>query len=485
MTGAQTTWRFFQHAFIHTAVTVVASLSLSPVALAEVVIFDGFGDADRDNDGVIEFYDTDLNDSGTWNDATEDADLITRGITEVTAATNASDVGIIWSGLRSFDTTANIAKGKVRIINDNVPIGSETVSQIHNDGLALGVETRGGGSPIMGRFPQSVELGLEEGDMVVASVDFRSWSESNTPAAHPVINEIRWGLFEDTDGELGESAPYGDGWFNNGGNGATVVWGRDDGNWYKSDPGAEGDKGIHVGYEYGDTFFTAESNARIRWEYNLAGINGTNPATTGSDGRILEGLGVSATPGAGGDVATIATPTGMTPDGPGGDFDLNPHTLRMEIIRLADGLVQVASFIDGAEILRDEIKTTDTGYALLEPPAFSYDYVAFRPTSDFDYVIDNFQVEVIGSNEGLTGDHNGDGKVDAADYVAWRKDPAGFGGDPDGYIDWRENFGAGNGPGGAPSSIPEPASTALLMIGGLLATGTRRRDSRSYEAARA
>ena len=130
---------------------------------------------------------------------------------------------------------------------------------------------------------------------------------------------------------------------------------------------------------------------------------------------------MSATPGAGGDVGTIATPTDTVPDGPGGDFDLNPHTLKMEIVRLADGLVQVASFIDGVEILRDEIKTTDTGFSFLDPPAFSYDYVAFRPSSDFDYVLDNFMVEVFGSNEGLTGDHNEDGTVDAADYVGMAK----------------------------------------------------------------
>jgi len=37
------------------------------------------------------------------------------------------------------------------------------------------------------------------------------------------------------------------------------------------------------------------------------------------------------------------------------------------------------------------------------------------------------------ANATLNGDYNGDGKVDAADYVAWRKDPADHGGTPDGY----------------------------------------------------
>jgi hypothetical protein len=41
------------------------------------------------------------------------------------------------------------------------------------------------------------------------------------------------------------------------------------------------------------------------------------------------------------------------------------------------------------------------------------------------------------------GEHNRDGIVDAADYVAWRKDPANNG-DPGGYDTWRTNFGDPN-----------------------------------------
>jgi hypothetical protein len=75
---------------------------------------------------------------------------------------------------------------------------------------------------------------------------------------------------------------------------------------------------------------------------------------------------------------------------------------------------------------------------------------------------------------GITGDYNHDGKVDAADYVIWRK--TGING-AQGYTDWRSNFGtggpgAGSGLGGA--SVPEPASAVLLVIG-LAAFGSRRR----------
>ncbi len=37
------------------------------------------------------------------------------------------------------------------------------------------------------------------------------------------------------------------------------------------------------------------------------------------------------------------------------------------------------------------------------------------------------------ASAGLSGHYNHDSKVDAADYVLWRSDPASFGGDPDGY----------------------------------------------------
>ena len=68
----------------------------------------------------------------------------------------------------------------------------------------------------------------------------------------------------------------------------------------------------------------------------------------------------------------------------------------------------------------------------------------------------------------VPGDWNGDGKVDAADYVKWRKDPTGNGGNPAGYDTWRENFGrgiSGSGSGTlANGSVPEPTPLVLLLF---------------------
>jgi hypothetical protein len=76
---------------------------------------------------------------------------------------------------------------------------------------------------------------------------------------------------------------------------------------------------------------------------------------------------------------------------------------------------------------------------------------------------------------GLAGDYNGDGKVDAADYVVWRKDPASFGGDPGGYNTWRANFGEMLGAGSlvpadaAIQAVPEPTSFWLALATGVAA----------------
>jgi hypothetical protein len=66
----------------------------------------------------------------------------------------------------------------------------------------------------------------------------------------------------------------------------------------------------------------------------------------------------------------------------------------------------------------------------------------------------------------VPGDFNGDGKVDASDYVVWRETMPG---DANKYQEWRSNFGYPLGSTAATSAgitnVPEPASIALFLIG--------------------
>ena len=91
-------------------------------------------------------------------------------------------------------------------------------------------------------------------------------------------------------------------------------------------------------------------------------------------------------------------------------------------------------------------------------------YEAFRVTIDV--------------SASLPGDYNHDGKVDAGDYVIWRKTDGTAGG----YSLWRTNYGKppGSGASFSPvSSIPEPASIVLtlLVLASLPLTRGRQRSS--------
>ena len=90
--------------------------------------------------------------------------------------------------------------------------------------------------------------------------------------------------------------------------------------------------------------------------------------------------------------------------------------------------------------------------------------------------------------DGLAGDYNDDGQVDAADYTVWRDNLGAAAGtlpnDTDGgvigaeqYDTWRANFGSTA--SSSASSIPEPSAAGLLVLAVLsLRTGRGRRSSR-------
>jgi hypothetical protein len=98
---------------------------------------------------------------------------------------------------------------------------------------------------------------------------------------------------------------------------------------------------------------------------------------------------------------------------------------------------------------------------------------AFTVTSQFQWDLSNLYTTgevTLTALSSLPGDFNGDGSVDAADYVVWRKTD----GTQDGFDAWRTNFGRTNGAGAGsagyrlgasaePSSAAVPEPTAMLL----------------------
>ena len=88
---------------------------------------------------------------------------------------------------------------------------------------------------------------------------------------------------------------------------------------------------------------------------------------------------------------------------------------------------------------------------------------------DFAFPIDRswsaLRLTQITGPEPLDGDYNNDDRVDAADYVAWRKSDIDG---QDGYDVWRANFGrtldVGSGALSSANAVPEPASAAVIAI---------------------
>jgi uncharacterized protein YjbI with pentapeptide repeats len=116
-----------------------------------------------------------------------------------------------------------------------------------------------------------------------------------------------------------------------------------------------------------------------------------------------------------------------------------------------------------------------------------FDWTGVSPIGAFtvasSYIWDLSQLYTTGditflAEAGLSGDFNGDGSVDAADYVVWRK----TGGTQQGYDTWRANYGrvaGGGGSDGNRSALPAvPEPTGLALVAGAVlgpALGYRRR----------
>ena len=145
-----------------------------------------------------------------------------------------------------------------------------------------------------------------------------------------------------------------------------------------------------------------------------------------------------------------------------------------------------------------------TGHSTLQPME-SY---ALRQSSDYTgtQIVDNIVVatsfaEALSgiSSEGVAGDYNGNGIVDAADYTVWRDklgnvgtpgipgdgDDGTLSGTPDGTVDasdyayWKTRFGATSGSGSAGigsirTAVPEPATGLAIGVAAMMLQLIRR-----------
>ncbi len=494
--------------------TAVALIFGASGAQATVVIFDGFGDADLDNDGTpLEMNDVDV--SGAGDGDIEPYIALGDGgsppvfpmgtmVNEVTAVENANDVGIKWFSIGQWTSATPPAapdpRASVHIIDDSAGVLPETdpligffhsarnmksFAEAIDDGLALAVEAKGRTQPAAGFFDEPIELGDAVGDEVKVSFDFRIWYSApnfndNSLNHVPQIGEFRFGIYQDSDSQLGTVNPFA-----GPGNTGPATWGEAHGDFRGDDGtvGANGDLGWFVRVPIDDpnttNFDQLSSNiARINEETN-EGATGTNPQIMNGNTDFVadpdDNPGTLPFPIRGIDINKVynfalslkrhddPATEGETGDAIFGQFTITERSTGNQWTFGSFDSVGVAGGSD-----------PDGGFE-----SDSWDYFAMQTagqstSDDFDWIIDNFTVEVIGANAASPGDFNNDGRVDAADYVLWRKNNING---EQGYNDWRTNFGRTAGSGsGLSAAVPEPGSVALLMTGGLLAAARWRRN---------
>jgi hypothetical protein len=291
----------------------VVWLAMGSSAHAQVVIFDGFNDGDRNNDGTVDG-------SG------------------LTTSPDTTDIRWFRVNPKFFGSVDN---PRFLIIDDSVTGGNPNGI---GTGNALVIDqTELSSADWAGFFPDTITLGPNVGDKLVVSFDHRNIDLGNPDSLQgSQFTTLRFGLWQDSDNQLGTPTTDGDG--------VAATWGEDDGHFGRcanTAIGTCGDYGIWGRVQSAAVPSAGPSPPPLDAnDFSIVEeFNQTNPAVPGD-------LGISM---GGNDTETVAQP-------------------------------------DAARL----------------------------------------------------GDHNRDGTVDAADYVAWRKDPANNGGDPGGYDAFRANFGDAN-----------------------------------------
>ena len=300
---------------------------------------------------------------------------------------------------------------------------------------ALYVETIGSNNPFQAVFDDPNDAALGDGVGSTLSVSFDVSFQDG--AFFPSSGQLRFGLYADTDNELGSPGEVGSGQDPN------TIWGGTDGDFDKLNPGALGDNGVYARVQIGSDPLLDGSDTSLYEQLTVDDIIGGTGSNELAQADPNDNFGIMSDPNAVYSVELELTRTAPS---------LSGDTIELTLNLLEDDVL-----IGTLSGIQDDPNAT---FDLTTEEIF--DYFVIKTTTDADFVLDNFQVEVIDA-VGTPGDFNGDGLVDGLDFLMWQRGETSPPLDAGDLALWQANYGTtsvtSNG-----SVVPEPSSLVLLVL---------------------